>query len=179
MLKICPYEVARPLFLIFQKCLELGSFPSAWKHANVQPVHKTNSRQDKFNYRPISLLCICSKIFEKIVFDSMYKFLLENSLISHNQSGFRPGDSTINQLLAITTEIYNSFENRQVTRAAFLDISKAFDKVCHPCLIFKLKQNGISGNLLMMLENYLSNRKQGVILNGIESSCGLYSQEYT
>ena len=100
----------------------------------------------------------------------MYKFLLENSLISANQSGFRPGDSTINQLLAITTEIYNSFENRQETRAAFLDISKAFDKVWHTGLIFKLKQNGICGNLLKMLENYLSNRKQRVILNGIESS---------
>ena len=98
----------------------------------------------------------------------MYKFLLENSLISPNQSGFRPGDSTINQLLAITTEIYNSFENRQETRAAFLDISKAFNKVWHSGLIFKLKQNGISGKLLMMLENYLSNRKQRVILNGIE-----------
>ena len=105
MLKICPDEVARPLFLIFQKCLELGSFPSAWKYANVQPVQKKNSRQDKSNYRPISLLCICSKIYEKIVFDSMYKFLSENNLISPNQSGFRPGDSTINQLLAITTEI--------------------------------------------------------------------------
>ena len=171
MLKVCPEEVAIPLFLIFNKCLESGSFPSsAWKHANVQPVHKKNCRQDKSNYRPISLLCICSKIYEKIVFDAMYKFFLENNLLSPNQSGFRPGDSTINQLLAITTEIYNSFENRQETRAAFLDISKAFDKVWHSGLIFKLKQNGICGNLLNMLENYLSDRKQRVILNGTESS---------
>ena len=170
MLKTCPDEVARPLFLIFKKCLESGSFPSAWKHANVQPVHKKNSRQDKSNYRPISLLCICSKIYEKIVFDTMYKFFLDNNLLSPNQSGFRPGDSTINQLLAITTEIYNAFENRKETRAAFLDISKAFDKVWHSGLIFKLKQNGISGNLLNMLKNYLMDRKQRVILNGIESS---------
>jgi len=169
MLKICPKEVARPLYLIFKKCLELGSFPSSWKYANVQPVHKKNCRQDKSNYRPISLLCICSKIFEKIVFDGMYKFFVENNLLSPNQSGFRPGDSTINQLLAITTEIHNAFENRQETRAAFLDISKAFDKVWHPGLIFKLKQNGINGNLLNMLEHYLSDRKQRVILNGIES----------
>ena len=170
MLKVCPDEVAIPLFLIFKKCLESGSFPSTWKHANVQPVHKKNCRQDKSNYRPISLLCICSKIFEKIVFDAMYKFLLENNLLTPNQSGFRPGDSTINQLLSITTEIYNAFENRQETRAAFLDISKAFDKVWHSGLVFKLKQNGICGNLLTMLENYLSDRKQRVILNGIESS---------
>jgi len=169
MLKICPEEVARPLLLIFKKCLDLGSFPSPWKHANVQPSHKKNSKQDKSNYRPISLLCICSKIYEKIVFDAMYNFFIENNLISPNQSGFRPGDSTINQLLAITTEIYNSFEKRQEIRAAFLDISKAFDKVWHSGLIFKLKQNGINGKLLNMLENYLTNRKQRVILNGIES----------
>ena len=169
MLKLCPGEVARPLLLIFSKCLEVGSFPTSWKFANVQPVHKKNSRQDKSNYRPISLLCICSKIFEKIVFDNIYKFLLDNSLLTPNQSGFRPGDSTINQLLAITTEIYNTFENRQETRAAFLDISKAFDKVWHPGLIFKLKQNGINGNLLSSIEHYLSNRKQRVVLNGIES----------
>ena len=105
MLKICPDEVARPLCLIFNNCIVTGSFPTAWKHANVQPVHKKNSRQDKTNYRPISLLTICSKIYEKIVFDSLYSFLLENKLLSPNQSGFRPGDSTINQLLAITTEI--------------------------------------------------------------------------
>ena len=170
MLKVCPNEVARPLSLIFKKCLESGSFPSAWKHANVQPVHKKNSRQDKSNYRPISLLCICSKVYEKIVFDAMYKFFLTNNLLSPNQSGFRPGDSCINQLLAITSEIYNAFEKRQETRAAFLDISKAFDKVWHSGLIFKLKQNGISGNLLSMLESYLTDRKQRVILNGIESS---------
>jgi hypothetical protein len=64
MLKICPEEVARPLYLIFKKCFELGSFPSSWKYANVQPVHKKNCRQDKSNYRPISLLCICSKMFD-------------------------------------------------------------------------------------------------------------------
>jgi hypothetical protein len=68
----------------------------------------------------------------------MYKFLLINNLLSSNQSGFRPGDSTINQLLAITSEIYNGFENRQETRAASLDISKAFNKVWHSGLIFKL-----------------------------------------
>jgi hypothetical protein len=98
--------------------------------------------------RPIYLVYICSKIFEKIVFNNIYKFLLDSSLLSHNQSGFRPGDSITNQLFAINTEIYNTFENGQETRAAFLDISKAFDKVWHPGLIFKLKQNGINGNLL-------------------------------
>ena len=80
-----------------------------------------------------------------------------------DQSGFRPGDSTINQLLAITSEIYNSFEKYAETRAVFLDISKAFDKVWHDGLCFKLKQNGINGNLLQLITSFLSERKQRVV----------------
>ena len=170
MLKICSAEVAVPLCLIYKKCLSNGVFPSKWKFANLQSVHKKNSRQVKTNYRPISLLCICSKIFEKIIYDDLFTFLTDNNLITPNQSGFMPGDSTINQLTAITTEIYNAFESHDETRALFLDLSKAFDKVWHEGLLFKLKQNGVQGNLLNLLENYLSNRKQRVVLNGINST---------
>ena len=129
MLKICSNEISAPLKLIFECSMNEGKFPSSWKMANVQPVHKKDSRQIKSNYRPISLLPIFSKIYEKIIFDAMYNFFVSNDLISKHQSGFRPGDSTIYQLLAITDEIFESFENNAETRAAFLDISKAFDKV--------------------------------------------------
>ena len=81
-------------------------------------------------------------------------------MITPNQSGFMPGDSTINQLLAITTEIYNGFENYEETRALFLDLSKAFDKVWHKGLIFKLKQNYVQRNLLDLLENYISDNEK-------------------
>ena len=117
--------------MIFSKCLEVGMYPNKWKYANVQPVHKKNSRQSVSNYSPISLLPICGKIFEKLMFDSMYSFFHVNNLLSKNQSGFTPGDSTINQLLSITTDIYESFEDYEEVRAVFLDISKAFDKVWH------------------------------------------------
>ena len=133
-------------------------------------IHKKNSRQDKTNYRPISLLPICSKIFEKILFDPIYNHLNSNGLISKHQSGFKPGDSTINQLLAITHSIYKSFEDGCETRALFLDISKAFDKVWYPGLLFKLRQNGIDGNLLELMTDYLSNRHQRVVLNGVHST---------
>ena len=96
----------------------------------------------------------------------MFKFFIENELISPNQLGFKPGDSCINQLLAITHEIYKSFDDGFEVRGVFLDISKAFDKVWHEGLIFKLKQNGISGNLLNLLCDFLRNRKQRVLLNG-------------
>ena len=144
--------------MIYQKCLSTGTFPTNWKLANLQSVHKKNSRQIKTNYLPISLLCICSKIFEKLIYDDMFNFLIENNLITQHQSGFMPGDSTINQLLSITTEIYNAFEKYEETRALFLDLSKAFDKVWHEGLLFKLKQNGIEGNILDMLRFYLSER---------------------
>ena len=99
----------------------------------------------------------------------MYKFFNENHLITEHQSGFRPGDGSINQLLSITHEIFTSFEDFDETRAVFLDISKAFDKTWHDGLVFKLKNFGISGNLITLLTNYLSDRYQRVVLNGQES----------
>ena len=86
--------------------------------------------------------------------------------------GFRPGDSTTNQLLYLVNEIHQAFENLKSLeiRAVFLDISKAFDKVWHDGLIFKLKQNGVSGSLLTFFQKYLKNRKPRVVLNGSYSS---------
>ena len=89
----------------------------------------------------------------------MFKFFIENELISPNQSGFKPGDSCTNQLLAITHEIYKSFDKGFEVRGVFLDILKAFDKVWHEGLIFKLKHNSMSGNLINLLCDFLKNRK--------------------
>ena len=163
MLQLCASEIAVPLQIIFQNCIQTGMFPDLWKYANIQPVHKKANRQINSNYRPISLLPICGKILEKIVFDRVYSYLEYNGLLSKNQSGFRPGDSTIYQLISITSKIYESFEEYDETRAVFLDISKAFDEVWHEGLLYKLECNGIS-------ENYLFNRYQRVVLNGIESN---------
>ena len=169
MLKICTAEIVIPLQIIFLDCINSGIFPDCWKFANVQPIYKKSS-QMKNNYRPISLLPICGKILEKIVFDQVYAFLSVDNLLSQNHSGFRPGDSTIFQLLSITSTIYDSFEKYDETRAVFLDISKAFDKVWHEGIIFKLKCNGISRNLLNLFEHYLLNRFQLVVSNGNESN---------
>ena len=100
----------------------------------------------------------------------MFGFFLDKGLISANQSGFKPGDSCINQLLSITHNIYKSFDDGYEVRGVFLDISKAFDKVWHDGLIFKLQENGISGNLINVLKHFLTNRKQRVVLNGQSSS---------
>ena len=148
MLKLCGDAICEPLQLIFNQALVSRSFPCDWKKANIVPIHKKGDKQTLKNYRPVSLLPICGKTFERLIFNEMFRFFLDNKLISTNQSGFKPGDSCINQLLSITHEIYKSFDDGLEVRSVFLDISKAFDKVWHEGVIFKLKQNGISGDLL-------------------------------
>ena len=150
MLQLCGNLICKPLELIFKQSMESGSFPSEWKKRNVIPIHKKDDKQCLSNYRPVSLLPICERFFERLIFNEMFKFFIESELISPNQSGFKPGDSCTNQQLTITHEIYKSFDEGLEVRGVFLDISKAFDKVWHEGLIFKLKQNGISSNKSFM-----------------------------
>ena len=111
MIKICDTSICRPLKLIFQSCLESGKFPIEWKKVNLVPFHKKCDKQILNNYRPISLLPIAGKIFERLLYDNMFEFFKEKNLITKNQSDFRPGDSCINQLISITQEIYQSFDD--------------------------------------------------------------------
>ena len=130
------------------------------------PVHKKGDKQVLRNYRPVSLLPICGKIFERLIYNNLYEFFIKSDLISSNQSGFKQGDSCIYQLLPITHESYQSFDNGFEVRGIFLDINKAFDKVWHKSLIFELKQNVVTGDLLNILIDFLKVRKQRVVLNG-------------
>ena len=168
MLNICDLTIVEPLSLIYEKCFESGKYPSLWKKANILPIHKTESCQLEKNYRLISMLPICAKLFEKLIFDKVYDHLVKNDLLTPKQSGFHPGDSTINQLLSVTYCIYTAFEEfpSGETRAVFLDISKAFDKVWHEGLLFKLECNDVSDPLLATIRSYLSYRIQRVVLNG-------------
>ena len=129
MLKLCGKPVCKPLDLIFQSCMRQGKFPTEWKKSNAVPLHKKRDKQILKDYRPVS-----SHIFE---------YFIENYFISQT-------NLVLSQTLMYkSTNIYYSwnvsvFEVRRV----FLDIPKAFDKVWHESLIYKLKQNGIKGNLL-------------------------------
>ena len=107
MLKLCGEAICRPLNIIFKTCLNMGKFPSEWKKGNVVPIHKKDDKQNVKNYHPVSLLSICGKIFECLIYKVMYDFLAENHLYP-NQSGFRSSDSCNNQLLSINHEILNA-----------------------------------------------------------------------
>ena len=136
------------------------------------PVYKKGDHQCLKNYRSVSLLPMFSKIFERLIYKAMFKHFLDNNLITSNQSCLKPSDSCINQLIAITHDIFKSFEDGLEIRGVFLDISKAFDKVWQEALNYKLCRNGIYGNLLQLLISFLDSRKQGVLLNGQCSSRG-------
>ena len=98
-IKLCDTVLLFPLKLTSENCLRQGVFPEQWKKANVVPVHKEDEKNLKENYRPISLLTIFGKIFEKLIFGTFYQHLESNSLLNPNQSGFRPGDLTVNSLI--------------------------------------------------------------------------------
>ena len=103
-----------------------------------------------------------------MIYNSVFNYFLRNKLFTPSQPGFLPGDSCIAQLLSIIHEIQTAFDENPTVdvRGVFLDISKAFDKVWHDGLIFKLKSYGVEGGLLLLIKNYLHNREQRVVLNG-------------
>ena len=109
---------------------------------------KKVDEQLKKNYRPVSLLPVCGKLMEKLMFNSIFNFIDTRSVLSVHQSGFRPCDSCMHQLISIVHDTYNAFvvnpnfEEREV----FLDIFKAIDRVWHKGLLHKLKYMGIDGN---------------------------------
>ena len=105
--------------MIFKQALLTGVFPSEWKKGNIFPIHKNSDKHYIRNYRPVSLLPICGKIFEGLIFNEIFNYFSANKLISKNQFGFQSGDSCINQLLLITQGIFASFGNGLKVRTIF------------------------------------------------------------
>ncbi|MCG7883757.1 MAG: reverse transcriptase family protein [Candidatus Thiodiazotropha endolucinida] len=165
-LKELAYPISKPLSDLFNYSLSRGSFPDTWKQANVSPLYKKDDPSLVSNYRPISLLSAVGKTMEKIVHKHIFNYFEDNNIITCLQSGFVPGDSTVNQLVDIYNTFCKALDDGLEVRAIFCDISKAFDRVWHKGLLFKLKRAGINGLLLDWLEDYLSDRKQRVVIPG-------------
>ena len=135
--KLC-LEIAPILQVIFSKSLEEGSLPSDWLKANVSPIFKKGEKSSPANYRPISLTCILCKIFEHIVASNVVKHFDENQILYDLQHGFRSKRSCETQLTMLIEEILRNMKDGKQTDIILLDFSKAFDKVNHEKLIFKL-----------------------------------------
>ena len=121
------------------------------------------------NYRPISLLHAEDKVFERLIFKYFFNQLQDNNLLSSLQSGFIPGDSTLNQLTFLYNTFCQALDAGKEVKAVFCDISKAFDRVWHSGLLHKLQAAGVTGAVLAWFRNYLCDRKQRVILPGAVS----------
>ena len=152
--------MSAPLTDLFNFSLLKGKVPNLWKQVNVTPVLKKNDPTDVSNYRPISLLNTLGKVLEKIVHKHVYNFFNDHHVITTLQSGYGLGDSTVNQLVDIYNTFFQALNEGKEVRANFCDISKAFDRVWHKGLLYKLHYVGISGSLLLWFTDYLANRKR-------------------
>ena len=166
LIKISAPVIVSSITKIFNSSISTGIFLDEWKLAHVTPVHKNGSPSDVNNYRPISIIPIIAKLFEKIIYDQYYKYLLDNNLLSNCQSGFRALHSTVTSLLCATDKLRLNIDKGQINGVVFVDLKKAFDTVDHTILFAKMKQYGLSELTLCLFKSYLENRSQGCFANG-------------
>ena len=169
LLRNCCESLAEPLKNLFQVSMDKGSFPSTWKFSNLLPIFKSGDKSDVHNYRGISLLSAIPKLCESILTDEIFN-AFKNYIITE-QHGFYRGRSTATNLAEYQNFLISSIETGKQVDAVYTDLFKAFDSVCHPLLLRKLSDIGVSGNYLEWIESYLCDRRQRVIV------CGSISRE--
>lgn len=162
-------QIESVLVYLINLSFETGSFPDKLKLSIVKPLYKKGKKTELVNYRPISLVSIFSKIFEKAMHQKLISFLDKNHLINKNQFGFRKNKSTSLATYELVNDILHNINSKLYTTVLFLDMMKAFDSVPHDRLIKKLEINGIRGPALNWIKSYLKNRKQCVEIAQLDS----------
>ena len=170
LLKNCPHEIASFLLLIFNVSLNTASIPQDWKTNKIIPIHKSGNCTHPLNYRPISLTSSCCKIMEHIIAKEIRIHLEFINFFSPTQHGFRPGFSTTTQLSLFSHDLSSVLDSRSQVDVVFLDFSKAFDKVPHSKLIYKLSKLDLNPQIVNWIRSYLSNRSQYVEIHNVKSS---------
>ena len=169
-LKELSTQISPALCNVFRASLRTGVVPSDWKSAYVTPIHKKGSKQLAENYRPISLTCICSKTMEHILVSNITKHLEKHHILNIFQHGFRQSHSCETQLIGFIDDLAKEMQNGGQTDVIIMDFSKAFDKVSHRELLFKLSNYGVDICILSWIEDFLKERKQCVVLEGTKSN---------
>ena len=163
-------SVSTPLVIIFNTSLRQKEVPLEWKQANVSAIYKKGNKTLPQNYRPVSLTCIICKVMEGIVRDKLIEHMKDNNLFSPKQFGFISGRSTVLQLLHVLNIWTEILDQGGCLDVVYCDFMKAFDKVPHRRLIYKIDKYGIKGNILGWIDSFLSNRSQKVVINNSKSS---------
>ena len=140
--------------------MEEGIFPEVLKTGKITPIYKKDDPQKFGNYRPVSVLPIFSKIFEKIIYSRLYSFLTTMNVIYENQFGFRNNHSTCNAINYSINKILGEIEKKRHVIGIFIDLSKAFDALDHNKFLIKLEHNRIRGICHKLMRSYLTNRVQ-------------------
>ena len=169
-MKFCSHHIEPPLVHTCNLSLNEGIFPQEMKLANVKPLFKSGESIVFNNYRPVSLLCVLSKVFEKVMYSRLSNFLERFKILIQNQFGFRKCHSSYMALMAMMDNLIQALEKGEFVVGVFLDFSKAFDTVNHDILFEKLYHYGIRGPALQWFKSYLHERKQYVTYNDISSS---------
>lgn len=164
----CAKTISLPISILFKRSIAEGYVPCIWKRAFITPVHKKGAKTDITNYRPISKLCIVSKVFEKVVFNQLYPALKQS--FSPFQHGFLKGRSTVSNLISLNSYLTEAMDNGHQVDVVYTDYSKAFDRIPHKLLLFKLHKVGICGDLFRWFSSYIDNRTQAVVVNNYMSS---------
>ena len=162
-------EISPLLQLIYTKSLDTGEVPADWRTANVSPVYKKGLKSAAENYRPISLTSVCCKILEHIIARNIMQHAAENNILYPLQHGFRKGRSCETQLIEFVDDISKNLQEGRHTDMLIVDFAKAFDKVNHSLLIHKLRYYGIDGKTTRWIQNWLEDRQQTVVLDGVSS----------
>lgn len=158
-------QIASALKLIFQMSLDSGKLPCDWKKSTITMIHKKGNKSEAGNYRPISLTCICCKIFESIIKDHIIEYFTVNNLFSSKQFGFIKGRSTTLQLLNLINTWSTSLEYGGQIDVVYTDFEKAFDKIPHRRLMSKLYSYGFNEVILSWIKNFLFDRQYQVKIN--------------
>jgi len=169
LLKEAAKEIAPILTAIFQQSYERGELPADWKEARVTPIFKKGDRNVSENYRPVSLTCVSSKLMEHVVSCHIMDHLDRHKILSAYQHGFRKLHSCATQLLMTTHDFLSSLDHKVQVDVAVLDFSKAFDTVPHLRLMKKLDHYGIRDKGLIWIKEFLSDRTQQVVIDGVSS----------
>ena len=159
-LKRCSPFISCHLSRFLNSFMESGVFPNILKIGKVTPVFKKGDPQLFDNYRPISILPIFGKIFEKIIYCRLYSFFTSQMVIYDKQFGFRANHSTAHAVNYSINHILKNLEKKNYVIGIFVDLSKAFDTIDHQKLLVKLEHYGIRGSCLELLKSYLCDRKQ-------------------
>ena len=161
--------LVKPLYCIFQSSIDSGKIPNQWKDANISAIYKKGNKHMAGNFRPVSLTSVACKILESFIRDAIIKFMKSNGLISRKQFGFLKGRSTVLQLLRVIDTWTEVLDRGGCIDAIYCDFMKAFDTVPHNRLMGLLEFYGIDGPVLSWTHDFLTDRRQRVIVNG-ESS---------